>query len=135
MKDRQSHRIIALIVLAMFLAACGTTPSETSSTGDGGITGHAIAGPVCPVVTDPPDPGCAPRPVVGAHVAAQDQTGRVIETTTDASGAFTLELPPGTYVVQARPVEGLMGSPSAATVEVSAGAMTAIDLVYDTGIR
>jgi Carboxypeptidase regulatory-like domain len=101
-----------------------------------GVAGHATAGPVCPVETVPPDPNCAPRPVVGARIAALDPSGSVVaETTTDATGAFAIDLPAGDYTIQADPAAGLMGTPEAVPVTVAAGTTTTLDLAYDTGIR
>ena len=101
-----------------------------------GITGHAMAGPVCPVETNPPDPACAPRPVVDAEIVVRDETGAQVGATRSATdGTFTIELEPGRYVVEGRPVEGLMGAPQPAEAVVAAGGLTDLELAYDTGIR
>ncbi len=101
-----------------------------------GISGHAMAGPVCPVETNPPDPACAPRPVVDAEIVVRDETGAQVGATRSAvDGTFTIELAPGHYVVEGRPVEGLMGTPAPAEVVVAAGGLTDLELAYDTGIR
>jgi uncharacterized surface anchored protein len=64
-----------------------------------------------------------------------DETGTEVATlTTDASGAFTVTLPPGRYRLVPDPVQGLMGT--APPVNVTVGATLAqVQLVYDTGIR
>jgi hypothetical protein len=108
---------------------------------DGGpwIAGRALAGPVCPVVQDPPDPACADRPVAGAIVLVRDAGGReVARATTAADGTFLAAVPAaGGYVVEAGPVEGLLGTPAPQAVVVPAGpaAWASVDLAYDTGIR
>jgi hypothetical protein len=108
---------------------------------DGGpwIAGRAHAGPVCPVVQDPPDPACADRPVAGATVLVRDGSGReVARTTTAADGTFLAAVPSGGgYLVEAGPVEGLLGTPAAQPVIVPGGpaAWVVADLAYDTGIR
>lgn len=100
-----------------------------------GIIGSAHAGPVCPVVRNPPDPACAPRPVAGARIVVHGADGsEVASVRTDDTGAFSMELPPGRYTVEAEPVDGLMGRPAPQTIEVTDGPTT-IDLEYDTGIR
>ena len=105
-------------------------------TGATGVTGHAIAGPVCPVETVPPDPACAPRAVAGARISAIDSSGDVVaETRTDEAGAFRLALGPGTYTIVADPVDGLMGAPAPTPVTIADGQTAALDLAYDTGIR
>jgi hypothetical protein len=109
-------------------------PGGGGTTGAPGIRGIASAGPVCPVER-PDDPACADRPVVGAVVHVLDARGLEVATLeTDATGAFSVTLPPGAYRVQADPVEGLMGTAAAADVTVGAGPAE-IQLHYDTGIR
>jgi hypothetical protein len=53
----------------------------------------------------------------------------------DASGAYFLRLPPGTYEIVPQAVGGLMGVAAETTVTVPDGAPVQLDLQYDTGIR
>ncbi len=109
------------------------TPITVGRTGVGGI---AVAGPVCPVETNPPDPACAPRPVAGATVIGRDSTGvEVARTVTEADGSFFIALPPGTYLLEPQPVDGLLGTADSQTGVVTDGHTTTINLDYDTGIR
>jgi hypothetical protein len=55
--------------------------------------------------------------------------------TSDAAGDFAADLPAGSYVIEAQPVTGLMGTPPAQPVTIESGQVTKVDLVYDTGIR
>lgn len=118
-----------------------TTPPEpstpTGTVGEGKISGFALAGPTCPVVTEPPAPACAARPVEGAVVVVTDLTGaEVVRTTTGAAGDFVVIVPEGKYLVIGEPVEGLMGAPKEpVTVLVVAGEAAEVTLSYDTGIR
>jgi hypothetical protein len=127
------NRFVAALVI--LLAACQTIPT----TGEVGVIEvEAVAGPVCPVEQDPPDPNCEPRPVEGARILVQPGDGRDIvvgEATTDADGHATIELPPGDYIVVGVEVEGLMGIPEPATAAVEIGETTTVILAYDTGIR
>lgn len=105
--------------------------------GDSGVSGKVTAGPTCPVVTDPPDPSCADRPVEGAVLVVTTLDGVELDrTTSDANGRFALSLPTGTYRLEPQPVEGLMGTAEPVEFSVEPGA-PALDLVigYDTGIR
>ena len=120
---------MALIVLASSMA-CAQPPEVGYA-----VSGLALAGPVCPVETDPPDPACAPRPVVDATVRAVAYSGEEFESTTDGDGRFSLVLPPGRYQIIAQPVDGLMGNPTPIEIEVSSEAIDLGVLVYDTGIR
>ncbi|MEK6191795.1 MAG: carboxypeptidase-like regulatory domain-containing protein [Chloroflexota bacterium] len=104
---------------------------------DSGVSGTVTAGPTCPVVTDPPDPSCADRPVEGAVLVVTTLAGvEMGRTSSDAEGRFALILEPGTYRLEPQPVEGLMGTAAPVEFTVDPGA-PALDLVigYDTGIR
>jgi hypothetical protein len=101
-----------------------------------GVSVTVVAGPVCPVQADPPDPDCAPRPVANATIVIRDMSGaEVARLTTNAAGQASAELPAGGYVLEPQPVEGLMGTAPTTEVTVEADRITAVQLEYDTGIR
>jgi len=109
------------------------SPIGAGRTGVGGI---ALAGPVCPVERIPPDPACAARPVTGATVVIRDASGaEIARTVTAADGSFLVELRAGEYVVEPQPAEGLLGTAAPQNVTVADGAVAAVQLDYDTGIR
>ena len=83
------------------------------------ITGQVLAGPTCPVERIPPDPGCAPRPVVGAvilFISTSEQ--EVARAVSDANGVFSLMLPRGTYSMVPQRVPGLLRTPPPSPVVV-----------------
>lgn len=124
-----------VLILLLLLTGCMPQPSAS---GTGSIQVDAVAGPVCPVETEPPDPDCAPRPVEGALILVQPADGRdivVAQGETDAAGRLVLDVPPGDYLVIGAAVDGLMGVPEPVTVVVEARGMTPVELGYDTGIR
>ena len=95
-----------------------------------------MSGPSCPVETNPPDPACAPQPVVGALIEAFDEAGDLIASAeTTADGHFVLSLPPGDYTLVPQPLEGFMGLPSPIAVSVVDEPVELIVFEYDTGIR
>ncbi len=112
-------------------------PVPIPSDGGAWIVGRALAGPVCPVAQDPPDPACDDRPVAGATVVIRDADGaRVAEVVTSDDGTFLVALPaPGFYIVEGQPVEGLLGTPAPVEALVGEGSWSVADLGYDTGIR
>jgi hypothetical protein len=123
--------LIGLAALSLMLVACASTPVETT------VKGTVTAGPTCPVVTDPPDPSCADRPVEGAVlIVTTPAGGEVARVTSDADGTFEISLAPGRYRLEPQPVEGLMGTApeSEFTVE-GGGPIVEIPVSYDTGIR
>jgi len=133
-RSRGMQRPIAATLL-LLLVACTPSPSDSVI---GSIQVDALAGPVCPVERDPPDPDCAPRPVEGALILVQPADGRdivVAQGETDSEGRVLLDVPPGNYVVIGAPVEGLMGAPEPIAVTVQANDTTPVALGYDTGIR
>jgi Carboxypeptidase regulatory-like domain len=142
--------LTALATLAIAAAACNpatgptTSPSTAASAAASvasasastrtGVGGIVLAGPTCPVERVGASP-CV-RPVSGATILAEDQSGREVgRATTDATGAYFLPLAPGTYRIVPQPVGGLMGVAPAQNVTVTAGAPVELNLEYDTGIR
>ena len=107
----------------------------TAAATTAGVGGRVTGGPTCPVER-PGDPACAARLVAGAVLVVKDAGGtEVARFTTDASGFYRIALPPGEYGLDAGPVEGFMSGPKPEAFTVNAGALTVLDLAYDTGIR
>ena len=134
MKKSVRPLLVILVGFVVVLGCAGTvlTPVPTPVTG---ITGRVTAGPTCPVVTEPPDPSCADRPVVGAVLAVTDEAGvEVARVGSAADGPYSLSLAPGRYRIAPQPVEGLMGTAPAADVAIERGTET-LHFAYDTGIR
>lgn len=104
-----------------------------------GASGHLSASPTCPVETVPPNPACAPRPVVGATVIASDASGhQVARAVSNADGYYVLDVPPGRYTLTPQPVgDQMMRAPTAKPVTVGDGTPggAIVDFRYDTGIR
>lgn len=123
---------IALSCVLLF-GACG---DDQAAEPTAVIEGLVVAGPVCPVETDPPDPGCAPRPVPSAEITAtNEQTGAEKVAVTDAEGRFRIEIEAGAVQLTGAPVEGLLGVPDPVRIDAVGGGRHVVDLVYDTGIR
>ena len=127
------QRLLAIVVLVVVGVGCDVAPSETGIP----VTVVAVAGPTCPVVSDPPDPSCADRPVAGAVVIVRDAGGAEIDRlVTDAAGEATTELPAGTFTLEPQPVDGLLGTPGPMEVTIAEdGDQDPIVIAYDTGIR
>ncbi len=94
------------------------------------------AGPVCPVERNPPDPACAPRPVVNVEIAVYDVSGsQVASAVSGEDGVATLQLPAGAYYVVAPPVDGILGKAEPLAFAGVGGDSLALVFTYDTGIR
>ena len=128
--------LIAGLAVALVIVGCAGPAATPTGAPDTGIRGIATAGPVCPVERNPPDPDCAPRPVVGATIVIRDGAGRQVAVAiSGADGGYFVSLPPGEYVVDPQPVQGLLGTPARQEATVTAGTKTDVALDYDTGIR
>lgn len=100
------------------------------------VSGRAVAGPVCPVESFPPDPNCAPRPVAGAAMVVTSRGGRpVARDVTDRNGNFAFSLRVGRYTLVPQPVRGLLGTAPPVDFSVQAGVAQHHIVTYDTGIR
>jgi hypothetical protein len=108
------------------------------------VTGQLIAGPTCPV--ERPGENCPPpRKVQGkveidtAPTSRSSPNGTPVETvSSDSSGHFSAELPPGDYTLTAlasgpAPPAGRMSRSE--SVRVESGVVSEVTLVFDTGIR
>ena len=120
----------------LLLAACGSGAGSDPSAATATLVITALAGPVCPVETDPPTPGCEPRPVDRATIVVNDAEGsEVARAVTGIDGTATLVVPSGDLVVTPQPVDGLLGTAGAIEVTVAAGGTLRLSADYDTGIR
>ena len=119
--------------MVVVLAACASDlPVDRSAT----ITGRLVAGPTCPVETDPPDPVCAPRPVPDKEVVATLSDGTEIRTASREDGTFRLTLPPGPVIITFAAAEAPMLAPDQISATIDANQILSLgDLIYDTGIR
>lgn len=135
---RSTRSLVVWLAMGVGIVGCAGPSATATVTGapDTGIRGTATAGPVCPVERNPPDPSCAPRPVAGATIVIRDGSGsQVAVAISGQDGSYFVALPPGEYVVDPQPVQGLLGTAAQEPAHVDAGAVTDVPLEYDTGIR
>ena len=127
----RANIILGALLLAL-TGACGPSPDSAALVV---VTGRLVAGPVCPVETDPPSPECAPRPVGGATVVIETAAGDSVSAVSDPDGRFEASVTAGAIRVIPQPVEGLLGTPPPIEVEVEGGSLDLGEIAYDTGIR
>jgi hypothetical protein len=125
---------LALLAVALFaLAACtpsSSGPGSVASDGPSGITGVVLVGPECRAPTEA-SPCLAPYE---ARLVILDPDGRVVgEVTSAVDGSFSIQLPPGDYVVQPSPGGDPFPSAEARTVTVVAGEMSEVEIDYERG--
>src|SRR5688572_10042293 len=108
-------RASLLLVAVLLLPACQQSVSGFA------IRGVVTAGPVCPAVTDPPDPpdpSCEDRPVAGAELLIRDESGaEVARVRSEEDGSFSASVPAaGRYSLIPQPIEGLLGTAPAVDI-------------------
>ncbi len=106
-----------------------------TSTAQSGIRGVVLLGPTCPVERIPPDPNCAEKSYATliAIFRANDPVHAVAVTQSDASGTFSIPLPPGDYAIGAG--ESNLPRCAQAQVTVPSNAYATTTIRCDTGIR
>jgi len=126
--------LAVLIVIGLIGAACQPSVDGVENLI---LRGVAMAGPVCPVVTQPPDPACDDRPVAGAEIVVRNEAGEsVARVTTAEDGSFSVPVGAGRYELLAQTVDGLLGTPAPIEVVVVEGIdPEPVVVAYDTGIR
>lgn len=114
-----------------------TTSTTTPPTNNSGVKGVVTLGPTCPVERIPPDPTCAPKgykTTIQVISVGNPNSTPFATTKTNASGEYSVSLPPGKYDLQ--PVGGNI-LPRCETKEVTVvkNIVQEVNLTCDTGIR
>ncbi|MEP7113997.1 MAG: hypothetical protein ABI862_12080 [Ilumatobacteraceae bacterium] len=124
-------RCLILVAAVSLIVGCGVASPQRSS--NGRVSGHALAGPTCPV-EQPGDPNCQPKPVQGSVLFAQGEHV-VSSARIDPSGAFAVEVPVGTYTVTVDTGDNAFPVCAPIEVAVRAEADAVAEISCDTGIR
>lgn len=124
-------RWLVVFAVVLLIGACGSDGSSKLS--NGRVTGHALAGPTCPV-EQPGVLNCQPKPVHGNVQFAQGDN--VIRSTPiDGVGNFAIEISAGTYSVTVDTGDNIFPTCPPVEVEVRANADSVVEIFCDTGIR
>jgi hypothetical protein len=128
--------IIILGITSLTVAMALTSGCIQEGSGTGTLAGNVSIGPLCPV-----EPCTVSHDRLVAAYAARPITistpsGSVVTTVTaDPETGYTVDLKPGTYVVDI-PHQGIGGSGELpATVIIRSGGTVRLDISIDTGIR
>jgi Carboxypeptidase regulatory-like domain len=126
-------RALIACLLAATLAGCGGLASLFAPA-TGTVTGH-VQIRACGGAYRPQQTGCPAQPMAGATLTFQPiDAGSPSKITTDSSGAYRIDLKPGTYRVHAMEEgstrQGFAGFSGPTTVTVVAGKTVTADFTY-----
>jgi hypothetical protein len=130
--------ILGLILLTGLLLtpACDKLVSQDV----GFLEGKISIGPICPVETDPPDPGCLPTAetfkAYPVSVWTSDGRNKITLLKPSLDGSYKTDLDQGNYLIILETGRSNIGS-SNLPVEVTiiTGNATTLNIDIDTGIR
>lgn len=128
-----------IIVFLLFSVGCNQVIVQDSGTGI--LKGKVSIGPLCPVETDPPDPGCLPTeetykswPVA---VFSADGKQLIAHLQPELDGTYEVEVPAGKYKIdlENHQFSGVGSSNLPTIIEINMADTTRLDIDIDTGIR
>ena len=127
---------LSVLLTVPLLVSCGgvASPSDVTPAGMGVLSGTVSRGPL----TSIGGVGVSSAPIANAKVILSTPGGgpEVRSTATDAAGHYQVSLPSGSYLVTIGSVESsLFSKDLPASVTVSEGQTTTLDVMLDTGIR
>jgi len=109
--------------------------------GNGVLKGKISIGPICPVETDPPAPGCLPTMETykawATAVWTLDKKTKLVKLDPKLDGTYQLGLPTGDYVIDFDSIRTsrIGGSNLPTAISVANMDTTYLDISIDTGIR
>ncbi len=131
--------LVFLAVLVGLLGLAGGSQADESAqppvAGMGSLSGRVTRGPLSPLQGPGMPPATAPAPGVKLVVYGPGRQ-EITSVQTDAGGQYHLNLPPGTYLIEMAPEKGLgFTKDLPATVSITEGQATRLNIRLDTGIR
>ena len=130
--------IFRLIFLAGLISMLGC--DKQADPENGFLEGTISIGPLCPVETDPPSPGCLPTAetykAYPVYICTPDGSKKIALISPALDGSFKTELAPGKYLVILDKVQiKIGGSNLPQEVTINSLETTVISIDIDTGIR
>jgi len=119
--------VVCLLAASLYSCGAGTSPFAPAT---GTVSGH-VQIRACGGAYRPEQTGCPARPMMGAVLTFQlIDSSSASTTTTDSSGAYRIDLKPGTYIVQVTEGSAKRGLAGPKTVTVVAGKTVTADFIY-----
>jgi hypothetical protein len=134
-----SKNIILGLTLAtglLLYAGCDKFISQDA----GFLEGKISIGPICPVETDPPDPGCLPTAetykAYPVSVWTSDGRNKITLLKPSLDGSYKTNLNQGNYLIILETGRNNIGSSNLpVVVNIISGNVTTLNIDIDTGIR
>jgi major membrane immunogen (membrane-anchored lipoprotein) len=118
-----------LTLLALLLAACASSATNTTASG---IEGQVLIGPMCPVMQE--GVPCPDQPYQATIAVLDENRKKVTDFQSDAQGNFKIGLKPGTYILVPESTNAMTRA-GEQTVTVGEGQFIRVTITYDSGIR
>ncbi|MFZ0472283.1 MAG: hypothetical protein WAL94_06690 [Bacteroidales bacterium] len=135
---RRSYFIIAGLAFLTSLLFSGCEKQTNQETGF--LEGVISIGPICPVETDPPGPGCLPTAETykAYPVSIWTSNGRrkIAQINPALDGTYKTEVTTGNYLVKVLPTGNTIGGSNLPVqVTITSQKKTVLNIDIDTGIR
>jgi hypothetical protein len=129
--------VCLLVVVVLVMAACTRAGGRLDgpAAAPGTLAGRIVRGPISPIggpgITAPPS-----VPAADAELRILDlNSGAIATARADRDGHYRVTLPPGNYRVERGANFSGIAKSLPATVAISPGVETRLDVLIDTGIR
>jgi hypothetical protein len=138
MASGNKNIIFGFTLLTVLLFNWGCDKLNTQD--EGILEGKISIGPICPVETDPPDPGCLPTAetykAYPVSVWTQDGKSKITLLKPSLDGSYKTDLEPGKYLIILETGGNNIGSSNLPIeVTIMSGEITTLNIDIDTGIR
>lgn len=132
--------LLSAFLIGVIIAACDADSGDFNPNGETGevetgtLVGEVTRGPISPVEgKDTPSSEAAPDEEILIMTPGGDEVDSVIS---DDQGLYSIDLTPGAYVVDIASLDGIEFTKDLpATVTITEGQDTRLDIHIDTGIR
>jgi hypothetical protein len=133
-------RIVGWVLFLGFLFISGCEKQSLYTGMDGFLKGKISIGPICPVETNPPDPGCLPTAetykAYPVNICTPDGRIKIAQILPELNGSFITELPAGEYSIRLQNSQNRIGrSNLPVLVSIVSNDSTTLNINIDTGIR
>ena len=129
-----------LIVTGIMIQTLYSCAGQSSIGITGILKGKITIGPLCPVETVPPSPGCTPTAETyktwATAVWKLNKTGKVVSLSPSLDGNYHVTLPSGKYIIDFDTTQSFRGGSNLPyEITVPANDTVIFNINIDTGIR